>query len=165
MPFCRVNVDDDTVDDDTVDDDTVDDYTVVKAHINGKGYESTGTVVDDDDEDDDNNNSNTDNDLDDDNDDDDNYRRIVSHHPLHHPSIRPSSITPHLCGMYTKYDEIFEYVSSSVGRDASLVVVVSDIDGIKYAAATLLFGVEQGTDCLHHHHVGIDGIVVPHRLI
>ena len=130
MSYCRVNVDDDTV---------------VKAYINGKGYESTGTVVD------------NDNDLDDDN--DDNYRRIVSHHSLHHPSIHPS-ITPYLCRMHTKYDEIFEYVSSSVGRDASLVV--SDVDGIKYAAATLLFGVEQGTDCLHHHHVGIDGIVVSH---
>ena len=135
MSYCRVNVDDDTV---------------VKAYINGKGYESTGTVVD------------NDNDLDDDNDDDDNYRRIVSHHPLH-PSIHPS-ITPYLCRMHTKYDKIFEYVSSSVGRDASLVVVVvSDVDDIKYvAAATLLFGVEQGTDCLHHHHVGIDGIVVSH---
>ena len=54
MSYCRVNVDDDTV---------------VKAYINGKGYVSTGTVVD--------------------NDDDVNYRRIVSHHPLH-PSIHPS---------------------------------------------------------------------------
>jgi len=53
MSYCRVNVDDDTV---------------VKAYINGKGYESTGTVVVD-------------------NDDDDNYQRIVSHHSLHHPSI------------------------------------------------------------------------------
>jgi hypothetical protein len=66
MSYCRVNVDDDTV---------------VKAYINGKGYESTGTVVD------------NDYDLDDDNDDDDNYRRIVSHHSVHHPSIHPSPLT------------------------------------------------------------------------
>ena len=67
----------------TVDDD---DDIVVKAHINGKGYESTCTVVDDD-EGDDNNNSDTDDDYDlDDDYDDDNYRRIVSHPSIHHPS-------------------------------------------------------------------------------